>query len=53
MVKFPEAQTRMFRGKVACRKCKTVIKAPTAKVIKGEVSCRRCGNKTLRPLRKK
>lgn len=53
MVKFPEAQARMFIGKFVCKKCKSVIKAPNIKVIQGKVSCRRCGSKALRPIKKK
>lgn len=53
MVKFPEAQARLFRGKFACRRCKSVIKSSMMKIMAGKVSCKKCGSKTLRPLRKK
>ena len=53
MVKFPEAEARLFRNKFACKKCKTVVKAPNLKVIAGKVKCRKCNGKNLRPLRKK
>lgn len=53
MVKFPEAQARMFKNAFVCRKCKTKIKAPNIKIIAGEVKCRKCGRRALRPVRKK
>jgi ribosomal protein L40E len=53
MVKFPEAEARMFRNKFVCKKCKTVVKAPNLKVLGGKVSCRKCSSKSLRPVRKK
>ena len=53
MVKFPEAQARLFHKKFACKKCKKVLKANTMKVAAGKVSCKRCGSKALRTLRKK
>ena len=53
MVRFPEAQARLFRNKFACKKCKSVRKANNAAVIEQKVGCKRCGSKALRPLRKK
>jgi ribosomal protein L40E len=53
MVKFPEAQVRLFKNKFACKKCKTVVRAPNIKVLQGLVKCRRCNSRALRPLRKK
>ncbi len=53
MVKFPEAQARLFKNKFACKKCKSVIKTDIMKVIEKRVSCKRCGGKALRTLRKK
>jgi len=53
MVRFPEAEARLFRGKFACRRCKSVVKASMLKVILKKVSCRKCGSTALRPLRKK
>ena len=53
MVRFPEAEARIMRGKFACRRCKSVVKAPNIKVILKKVSCRKCGSNALRPLRKK
>jgi ribosomal protein L40E len=53
MVKFSEAETRLFRNRFVCRKCKSVIKASNMLVIQKKVSCRKCGSKALRPVRKK
>ena len=53
MVKFPEANVRLFKNVFVCRKCKSKIRAPAMKVIKGQVSCRKCKDKALRPKRKK
>lgn len=53
MVKFPEAQARLFKNKFACKKCKSVVKSDIMKIIAGKVKCRKCGSKALRPLRKK
>ncbi|MFQ5620630.1 MAG: hypothetical protein ACE5FT_02180 [Candidatus Nanoarchaeia archaeon] len=53
MVKFQEADVRLFRNKFVCRKCKSVIKAFNMKVIAGKVSCRKCSGKALRIKRKK
>tara|TARA_B100001971_G_C17923447_1_gene399005 strand:+ start:258 stop:419 length:162 start_codon:yes stop_codon:yes gene_type:complete len=53
LVKFPEAEARLFRSMFVCRTCKTRRKAPNVKVIQGKVSCRNCGSKALRPVRKK
>lgn len=53
MVKFPEADARLFRHKFACKNCKTVVKASNAKIIAKKIKCRKCGRKAFRPLRKK
>lgn len=53
MVKFPEADARIFRNIFVCKKCKTKIRASNMKVIQGKVSCRNCGSKALRAVRKK
>ena len=53
MVKFPEAEARLFRNKFVCKRCKAVIRAPNLKVLSGNVKCRRCNSKSLRPVRKK
>ncbi|MFC1697366.1 50S ribosomal protein L40e [Nanoarchaeota archaeon] len=53
MVKFPEAEARLFQNKFVCKKCKSTIKATNMKVIQKKVSCRKCGSKALRPVRKK
>lgn len=53
MVKFPEAEARLFRNRFACKKCKTVVRAPNRKILAEKISCKRCGGKAFRPLRKK
>jgi len=53
MVKFHEAEVRMFRNVFVCRKCKSKIKSPNMKISQGKVSCRRCGSKAFRAVRKK
>ncbi|MBI3051251.1 50S ribosomal protein L40e [Candidatus Woesearchaeota archaeon] len=53
MVKFPEAEARLFRNIFVCRKCKSKLRAPNLKVVQGKVSCRKCGAKALRPVRRK
>lgn len=53
MVKFPEAEARLFRNKFVCRRCKSVVRASNMKVIAGKISCRKCRSKALRPKRKK
>lgn len=53
MVKFPEADARLFYRKFVCKKCKSVIKASNLDVIAGKISCRKCGGSALRTKRKK
>jgi len=53
MVKFPEADARIFRHKFVCRKCKTVVKASSQAMMEGKVKCKKCHAKTLRTKRKK
>lgn len=53
MVKFPEAQSRLYKNVFVCKVCKTKIKAPNMKVIQGKIMCRKCRSKALRAVRKK
>lgn len=53
MVKFPEAEARLFRNRFACKKCKTVVRSPNSKILAKKITCRKCGGKSFRPLRKK
>ena len=53
MVKFPEAEARLFKNMFVCRRCKKKIRASNALVIAGDVLCRSCKGKALRPVRKK
>lgn len=53
MVKFPEAQVRMYKNVFVCRNCKSKIRSDNMKVIAKAVKCRKCNSKALRPVRKK
>ena len=53
MVKFPEAEARLFRNVFVCRDCSTKMKAPNLKVLAGKVTCKKCGGHVFRPVRKK
>jgi len=53
MVKFAEADARLFKNKFVCRSCKSTTKATNMKVLAKKVKCRKCNSKALRPLRKK
>ena len=53
MVKFKEAEIRLFRNIFICRKCNGRVRAPNMKVLQGKISCRKCGSSQLRPVRKK
>ncbi|MBR9677425.1 50S ribosomal protein L40e [Candidatus Woesearchaeota archaeon] len=53
MVKFEEANTRLFKNIYVCRKCKSKIRAHSMKVIRGQAVCRKCASKALRPKKKK
>jgi ribosomal protein L40E len=53
MVKFPEAQARLYKNVFVCRNCKTKIRAPGAKIRAGKIHCRKCNGKALRAVRKK
>ncbi len=52
MVKFPEAQGRIFKNIFVCKRCKTKIRSNPQKILKKEVKCRKCGSKVFRALRK-
>ena len=53
MVRFPEAEARLFKNKFVCKRCKSSLKAPNLKVLAGKVKCRKCNSKSLRTVRKK
>ncbi len=53
MVKFPEANARLFRNIFVCRRCKSKIRTPNRKALAGKASCRKCAGKALRPVRRK
>ena len=53
MVKFPEAEARLFKNKYVCRRCGHVARAPPRKMIEGKVKCRHCQSYIFKPKRKK
>jgi ribosomal protein L40E len=53
MVKFPEADARIFKNVFVCKRCKTKMRAPIRKVLSGLIKCRKCRYPNLRPKRKK
>lgn len=53
MVRFPEAEGRLFKNVFVCRKCKRKIRSTMMKVLSGDVKCRKCGYRVLRPIKKK
>ena len=53
MVKFPEAEARLFKNKFICKRCKSAIRATNMKVLAGKVKCRKCNSASLRIVRKK
>jgi len=53
MVKFPEAEARLFHDKFVCKKCKTKLKATNLEILANKITCRKCGRKAFRPVRKK
>ena len=53
MVRFPEAEIRMFRNVFVCRRCKHKLKANNMKIIQGLIKCRNCGSRVLRPVKRK
>ena len=52
MVKFPEAQQRLFTNVYVCRSCKTKMKSTPLKVNKKKLVCKNCGKRAFRPIRK-
>ncbi|MEK6916781.1 MAG: hypothetical protein AABW92_03475 [Nanoarchaeota archaeon] len=53
MVKFAEADARLFKGVFVCRKCKSKARTSNLKVLAGKVTCKKCGCHAFRPLKKK
>jgi Zn finger protein HypA/HybF involved in hydrogenase expression len=53
MVKFPEADARLFKRVFVCKKCKKRVKTDNHKVLAGKVTCKKCGSHKFRTLRKK
>ncbi|MBS3159910.1 hypothetical protein J4436_03920 [Candidatus Woesearchaeota archaeon] len=52
MVRFPEANSRLFARVFVCKLCKSKIRADNTKVRAGKIQCRKCGASVLR-LKKK
>ena len=52
MVKFPEAQARLFGNVYVCRNCKTKIRSTPQKINLREVVCKNCGKRIFRAKRK-
>ncbi len=52
MAKFDEAQKRLFKDVMICKKCKTKAKATMQKVLLRKILCKNCGGKNFRPKRK-
>lgn len=52
MVKFPEAQTRLYKNVFICKKCKSKQRASMQKVLSGKLICKKCGSKSFRTVRK-
>ena len=53
MVKFAEAEKRLFKGVFVCRNCKSKMKTSNMLVMAGLVKCRKCGRRGLRPIKRK
>ena len=53
MVKFPEAQARIYRNVFVYRRCKLKLRSPNMKILAGKVKCKKCGGRALRPVRLK
>ena len=53
MAKFPEAEARLFHEKYVCRRCHSVLRAPSLKFAEGALVCRKCSNKKFKAKRKK
>ncbi|MEM4260333.1 MAG: hypothetical protein QXG00_03785 [Candidatus Woesearchaeota archaeon] len=53
MVKFPEANARLYKNIFVCRRCKTKMRTSMMRVLAGKVKCRKCNYKALRAVRKK
>jgi formylmethanofuran dehydrogenase subunit E len=52
MVKFEEAQARLFKNVFVCKRCKSKQKSTMQRVLQGKIICKKCGGKAFRTLRK-
>jgi len=48
MVRFKEADARIYKNVFICRRCKSKKRALPQKVKIGKVKCRKCGSHALR-----
>jgi len=53
MVKFSEANLRLFHNIFVCKRCKTKMRSRPLRIINKELVCRNCGSKSFRAVRKK
>ena len=53
MVRFPEAEARLFSRIFVCKRCKTKRRASVMKVLTNKVACKKCNSYNLRVKRKK
>jgi hypothetical protein len=53
MVKFPEAEARLYKNVFVCRDCSIKTRAPNLKVLAHKITCKKCGGHVFRPVRKK
>ena len=53
MVRFPQAEARLFKNIFVCQRCKNKMKAPIRKVLAKKIRCRKCNYPNLRPKKKK
>jgi ribosomal protein L40E len=53
MVKFAEANARLYKNIFICRRCKSKIRTSMMRVLAGKVKCRKCNYAFVRPVRKK
>ncbi len=53
MVKFPEAEARLYKNVFVCRDCSSKLRAPNLKILAKKITCKKCGSHVFRPVRKK
>ena len=53
MVRFLEANARLFHNVFICKKCKSKMKADMRKILLKKISCRNCNGKDFRIVKNK